>query len=517
MRITIVHNSVAASSAPDERDVLIQVQAVAEALTKLGHEAIPLACDLDLAAVKRRIARISPDCVVNLVESLDGHGRLIDLFPSLLDTMEVAYTGSTSTSIRLTSHKIMAKEKIRAAGLPAQAWIGPYPFELCSKYTIHPPMIWPEGPWIIKSVWEHASIGLTGEGLVFAKDPEQLIKCLQIRAPKLGGACFAELYIDGREFNISLLAGPEGPVVLPPAEIIFEGYQDYKPRIVCYNAKWNEKSFEYSHTPRQFDFPPSDGPLLNELKQIAIRCWQIFDLRGYARVDFRVDRDGRPWVLEVNANPCLSPDAGFAAAVGRSGMPFVNVVESILNDALKKKEQAQAGCLDSKPPSFSISESDITFRYEPCHGDVEEIRKIITDTGFFHPYEVTVAVELVEDRLAKGPASDYFFVFLEKDGRFLGYSCYGPIPCTASSYDIYWIAVAPAFQRKGFGRVILKETERLIRKAGGTRIYMDTSESETYDTTRAFYLQCGYRFTSIMEDFYAPGDGKVVCFKPLAT
>jgi ribosomal protein S18 acetylase RimI-like enzyme len=134
-------------------------------------------------------------------------------------------------------------------------------------------------------------------------------------------------------------------------------------------------------------------------------------------------------------------------------------------------------------------------------------------TGFFHSHEIDVAVELVEERLLSGPASGYFFVFYEINGRMAGYSCYGQIPCTESSYDIYWIAVHPDFQKKGLGRMILDETERLIQKSGGMRIYVDTSQSTKYEATRSFYEHCGYLMLSVLEDFYAPGDGKAVFCK----
>ena len=112
---------------------------------------------------------------------------------------------------------------------------------------------------------------------------------LRRRAPDLGGACFAEVYIEGREFNLALLAGPDGPEVLPPAEIVFEGYGPDRLRIVGYRAKWDEASYEYHHTPRRFDFPAADAPLLDRLRRTARDCWRLFGLRGWARVDFRVD------------------------------------------------------------------------------------------------------------------------------------------------------------------------------------------------------------------------------------
>ena len=92
------------------------------------------------------------------------------------------------------------------------------------------------------------------------------------------------------------------------------------------------RSFEFNHTPRSFEFPGTDAPLLARLKELALKCWRLFDLRGYARVDFRVDREGRPWILEVNANPCLSPDAGFHATTLQAGLNFTEVLRRIIAD-----------------------------------------------------------------------------------------------------------------------------------------------------------------------------------------
>ena len=118
----------------------------------------------------------------------------------------------------------------------------------------------------------------------------------------------------------------------PPAEIDFSAFPPGKPRIVGYAAKWRDDCFEFQHTPRRFDFDPSDGPLLERLRGLARECWRLFGLRGWARVDFRVDAAGQPWILEVNANPCLSPDAGFAAALARASISFDEAIRRILED-----------------------------------------------------------------------------------------------------------------------------------------------------------------------------------------
>ena len=328
MRVAIVHDDVGPRDAPDGLDVLDQARAVQDAVTALGHTAECFPCSLDLGGVMDRLAAWKADLVFNLVESLKGKGRLIHLVPSCLEAMGISYTGARAEAMLFTSHKVMAKKWMAAAGIPTPAWVGPYP-ETVGQATMSGK---PSDTWIIKSVWEHASIGLDEKSLVEGATPEMAFSLLAARASQLGGSCFAERFIDGREFNLTLLAGPKEVRVMPPAEIVFEDYGADMPRIVDYAAKWEKNSFAYQHTVRRFDFPPGDQPLLAALAVLARRCWEAFGLGGYARVDFRVDADGRPWVLEVNANPCLSPDAGYAAALAQAGLPFTEAVRRIIGD-----------------------------------------------------------------------------------------------------------------------------------------------------------------------------------------
>jgi D-alanine-D-alanine ligase len=335
MRVVVVHNAVDESDGPDAKDVLVQVETVCEALGVLGHDTDTIACTLDLDRLQRTLTFLSPDVVFNLVESLAGTGRLIHLVPFVVDVMGVPYTGSSAERILITSNKVMAKHHMIVQGLPTPAWIGPYPE---GRLEADPAEDGGhcEDTWIIKSVWEHASIGLDETNIVKGKEKAKLLSILRLRAGGLGGSCFAERFVDGREFNLSLLGGgPDNPMVLPPAEIVFEGYDEKKPRIVDYKAKWDETSFAFQHTPRRFDFHPEDGPLLETLKGLAKKCWSVFGLRGYARVDFRVDQTGKPWILEINANPCLSPDAGFAAALAQGEVAFSESIRYILDDVTR--------------------------------------------------------------------------------------------------------------------------------------------------------------------------------------
>ncbi|MFH1152718.1 MAG: D-alanine--D-alanine ligase [Pseudomonadota bacterium] len=334
--IAVVHNAVRDSSLPDEQDVLTQVKVVSQAVEQLGYEPVAVPCSLDLEALKKVLAELQPMAVFNLVESLDGHGRLIHVVPALVEALGIPYTGCPAEAVYATSHKVMAKERMRAAGLPTADWINPMPPDIpwAGAAAAGESKSWggasAQGVWIIKSLWEHASLGLEQENLVTGT-PETIALLLTGRARDLGGACFAERFIEGREFNLSLIGMGDTVRVLPPAEILFKGFGDDKPKIVGYRAKWIPEADEYHNTPRCFDFPARDAALLFTLEDLACRCWRCFGLRGYARVDFRVDVSGNPFILEVNTNPCISPDAGFAAALDRAGIPFSDCVARILD------------------------------------------------------------------------------------------------------------------------------------------------------------------------------------------
>jgi D-alanine-D-alanine ligase len=336
--VALVYGRVPASAAADEQDVLVQAEVVRSALRSLGHRTfdVPVSLDLEEAAESLRAAH--PLIAFNLAETIDGKGSLIHLAPMLLDSMDIPYTGAPAEAILLTSHKLLAKKVLHAAGIDTPAWA------MADRAREAGPDFPP--PWIVKSVWEHASVGLHDGSVAFTR--EDLAAEIERRArSERIDHLFVERYVEGREFNLALLGGAAdggpgegriaegGPQNLPPAEIQFVDYPEGKPKIVGYKAKWDEGSFEYGNTPRRFDFPPADQPLLQTLIAISRACWNAFELRGYARVDFRVDHSGRPWVLEINTNPCISPDAGFMAAAEKAGLSIVDVVRRIVAEAAR--------------------------------------------------------------------------------------------------------------------------------------------------------------------------------------
>jgi GNAT superfamily N-acetyltransferase len=175
----------------------------------------------------------------------------------------------------------------------------------------------------------------------------------------------------------------------------------------------------------------------------------------------------------------------------------------------------EAGDTISINTSEKMTENTTTLRYDVRPEDRENVRRLVDSTGVFSPVEIDVAVELVDERLERGLESEYFFVFAEQEGRAVGYTCYGPIPLTAASYDLYWIAVDKAMHGQKLGRTLLEKSEELIRQVGGKRVYIETSNRHHYAATRGFYLRCGYRQAALLDNFYADGDDKVIYVKDL--
>lgn len=320
--VLILHEAFGTDARPDELDALVQVREVSEAIGELHWKTATQEVDLNLDLALERLKRSQPACVFNLVESLHGRGELIGIVPLLLETIAMPFTGSGSDAINSTSQKIRAKRWMRLHGVATPDWL---------SGTDGAGERGDERTWIVKSLWEHASLGLDDGSVVEGRTAadSRIRQCIE----RFGGQWFAEQYIDGREFNVSIVEQNGQPYVLPIAEMTFVGYPQGKPKIVGYSAKWDDGAPEFNATVRRFGTLDAAGR--EQLTAVAKKCWTLFGLRGYARVDIRLDRDGVPWVLEVNANPCLSRDAGFAAAALDAGFRYRQVIEMVLHAAVR--------------------------------------------------------------------------------------------------------------------------------------------------------------------------------------
>lgn len=144
--------------------------------------------------------------------------------------------------------------------------------------------------------------------------------------------------------------------------------------------------------------------------------------------------------------------------------------------------------------------------------DEAPVMRILEDTGMFTPAEIEVAAELIGIYLNKPEQKDYtIYTAVDKnDSAVSGYVCFGPTPATESTFDLYWIAVAPAKQRYGIGKALLNFTERETYKKGGRLMIIETSSREKYAPTQNFYLRNGYTVEARIKDFYAEGDDRLI-------
>ncbi|HSO23897.1 MAG TPA: hypothetical protein VLT81_13375 [Chondromyces sp.] len=319
--ILVAHNAVAACDDLSTQDVLAQVGFVTAGLEALGAPYRVLAIDdrgVDAAAVD------GADTVVNLVESPPGRPGFQVEAAAAFERLGLRVTGSSAATIRATTDKALTRHTLARSGV-AVAPGGLLDPDLPEVLDRVPP------PWILKPALEDASLGLD-DGAVTADRELALDRARELARRFAGQPVLVEHLLPGREFNIALLADGSGLEVLPPAEMTYVDFPPDRPRILGWEAKWDQTSFTYRNTVRVF-LNGSEAALRSELETVARRAWTACGLSGYGRVDIRLDEDGAPCVLEVNANPCISPDAGFAAAASAAGIEPPDVVRRVLTAA----------------------------------------------------------------------------------------------------------------------------------------------------------------------------------------
>jgi len=320
--LAIVHNEPVPSGyvySQASVDVLAQVEVIERALENLGYPTVRISFTKDLGRFVQVVEEQKVTAAFNLCESVDEDARYLWHPAAVLELLGIPFSGSSSAALMLTTDKLLTKRLLNVQGITTPRYL-PYNGIGCF-----------EGrdlryPVIVKPRFEDASIGIDQESLF--EDEAKLQKGLRIFSERFAELIIEE-YIDGREFNVSLFGYPTAQI-LPLAEIDFSTFPGELYRIVGYRAKWEATSFEYHHTPRRFchDLPPKQAESITET---ALKCFELFMLRDYGRVDMRIDACGTVYVLEVNANPCLSPDAGFAAAIAMAGMTHSEMVQAFVD------------------------------------------------------------------------------------------------------------------------------------------------------------------------------------------
>lgn len=317
VKIVILHNQIENNTA-DELDVLAQKDLVSKVCINLGYETTTLTIGENIKKDFNSVESSNPDIVFNLTEAIWGYGELIYFAPAILNSLKIPYTGVPLDALFITTNKVLAKKLMIRENLPTA------PFFTLNEINL----LDPQKKYILKPIWEEASVGITEDPVFSLSETEKIDKMGALSASHF----FIEEFIDGREINVSMLAGKNGAEVLPPAEIIFSDYFKNRPKIVGYKAKWDESSEEYKQTNRAFGTLDDNPLLMKQLIDVCTRTWNVFNLHGYIRIDFRIDNKCQLYILEINGNPCIAPDSGFIAAIEQAGYSIETVIERIIKD-----------------------------------------------------------------------------------------------------------------------------------------------------------------------------------------
>ena len=493
-----------------EAGVLAEVQAVGEALKKLRipYRAVGVRSFQELPTV---LAAADEPVIFNLVEGFWTDAEQANLVPAVVHSFGKACTGNDTPSLLVSLDKWQSKTLLRAAGIPTPEGLIIHPDQSVPSRSLF------EGPYIVKPVRADGSEGIDNTSIVRRRGGA-LRDAVRSIHERFAQPALIERYIDGRELNVSVIWRDGEPHVLPLAEIDFSDFDATRPRIVGYEAKWLADTFEYHHTPLIIP-APLPKRLSQRIRDLAKASCRTFGCFGYCRVDFRLGKAGNPYVLEVNANPDISPDAGFAAALNAAGIPYEAFVKlTIENAAARARESSKLKTQNRKPKTQSsrLKAGIPSIEIRWCRPeDRQTVLSFLAETGFFRPDEMDIAREVLDEALAHGPEGHYQSFVACVGEEVVGWVCFGPTPCTIGSFDIYWIGVASAWQGRGIGRELTAFAERAITERGGRLLVVETSSREKYLPTRRFYEALGYTEAARIPDFYGPADHKVIFTKAI--
>ncbi|MDD4141650.1 MAG: hypothetical protein PHR20_02490 [Bacteroidales bacterium] len=307
MKIAILRDDISCNNSIDELDNKEEADFTEEYLAK-KHEVIQIPFISDIGDVMRQIKSFSPDVVFNLVESVCGQGAMSVIAVQMLQSMRIPFTGNAMYAQLISSDKALAKRLLRQSSIPTPT--------SAFKHDVE---------YILKMKGEHASMFLDDNCIRSFSTAEEMKEALRQKEKDTGAGWIAEQYVDGREFNCALL----GNIILPSAEINFqEEFLGHK--ILTYEAKWDESALSYQQSLRTFDF---EDKIKRRLEVLMKMCAINLELKGYARVDFRMDKYENLYVIDINTNPCISPDSGFVAMVIRHGLSLDEMFDKIIEDA----------------------------------------------------------------------------------------------------------------------------------------------------------------------------------------
>ena len=333
LKVVLLYNLFERIEKGEEKDIVAEdaiieeIGAVGDAARSLGHQCFVIAIRDEILTAIHWLKEIRPDVVFNLCESVYGNSCLEMNIPALLDLFRIPYTGSSALTLGLCQDKGKVKDILLSQGI------------LTPRYKIFDRSVNQiKGnifPIIVKPLHEDGSLGISKESVVF--DNGALARQIQYVIEKYDQPALVEEFIDGRELNVGLLETNGKVGVLPISEIDYSEFPEEVPKICGYEAKWVPDSSEYQKS-KPICPAPLEWVMKKRVEYIALKVFKLFGCRDYARVDLRVDREGKIYVIEVNPNPDISPQSGMTRAIKAQGMTYVEFIRGLLERALQRRE-----------------------------------------------------------------------------------------------------------------------------------------------------------------------------------
>ncbi|MFA6541264.1 MAG: ATP-grasp domain-containing protein [Bacteroidota bacterium] len=303
-----------------------EYKAIANALQKEGHRVFLVNLNENIKRLQSVLQKDPPDVVFNLVEFFHDSPMLEPAVAGLFDLYDIAYTGCSPFTLNLCVRKGLAKQMLIANGIPTPKFLLLHECKLPKRHGLKYPLI-------VKPAREDASSGVDKDSVVHAYDA--LIARLEKLFKEFAPPMLIEEYIEGRELHVSIL-GNDPPKVLPVIEFDFSELPKDFPNIITYNAKWNPLAEEF-HRIHAFCPAKLTKQQLKMIEQVSVKAYETLECRDYARLDLRLSKRNRAYVLEVNPNPDLTEGVSFMESAEKAGMTFSEVLSSLVEFAYHRK------------------------------------------------------------------------------------------------------------------------------------------------------------------------------------
>jgi D-alanine-D-alanine ligase len=503
-RVLVLYNEPVLSpdhpDAESEHDILYTVDVVSRSLIELGYPVSRLGVPPRPEALLAGLRDHPADVVFNLFEGTATDGDCETCVASILEWLRIPFTGSPSQALSLARSKPLTKHLLRGAGLPT-----------ADAFTIEGDAPCPENhlgwPVIVKPAREDASVGIEQESVVTSQ--EQLEARVRHVQKTYGPLVLVERFIAGREFNVPVIELPELRL-LPVSEILFtDDTPGYWP-LVTFDAKWRPNTHDFQVTP-PVNPAPLDPALAAEVDRLAKRAYRVIGCRDYARVDMRVDENGRPFILEVNPNPCISPLAGLAAGLASAQIPHPEFLRSLVESARQRGTANSDDETEDIGSALSpIRRSANRWEVRPARAsDRSALRQVAASCESYtaEPYKWRVDELLSAPVVGQRRRGEH--LVLRRRGQVGGWACFRERPGAVGVYSLDALAVAADVQGRGLGRLLLEAVVEEVLQRGGRLLVADVASHSAFISARRLLLSQGFRLSGDLPDYYRPDQGRL--------